>query len=152
MPSASKVGQLQVPALVLEKNKNFFFCLLQALGMPQEAILCYQRALQTRPNFAVALGEFFCIMYLKLYSCILEFVNYSHYLTNRLCYDGGVMQKFFFFFFFFCLQFCYICDFILASIPFLYPHVWLSYQVLDVAWCSDKHTLMCDNMVLHSDK
>ena len=80
-----------MPALVLEKNKNFFFCLLQALGMPQEAILCYQRALQTRPNFAVALGEFFCIMYLKLYSCILEFVNYSHYLTNRLCYDGGVM-------------------------------------------------------------
>jgi len=77
-----------MPALVLEKNK-IFFCRLQALGMPQEAIVCYQRALQTRPNFAVALGEFFCIM--QLYSCILAFVNYSHYLTNRLCYDGGVM-------------------------------------------------------------
>lgn len=65
--------------------------------MPQEAIVCYQRALQTRPNFAVALGEFFCIMYLKLYSRVLAYVNYSHYLTNRLCNDGGVMWMLSFF-------------------------------------------------------
>lgn len=39
---------------VSEKNK--IFILPQALGMPQEAIVCYQRAVQTRPN-AIAFGK-----------------------------------------------------------------------------------------------
>lgn len=42
--------------LYWRKTRNFF-CLFQALGMPQEAIVCYQRALQTRPNYAMAFGE-----------------------------------------------------------------------------------------------
>jgi hypothetical protein len=29
---------------------------LQALGRPQEAILCYQRSIQLRPDFAIAYG------------------------------------------------------------------------------------------------
>uniref|UniRef100_A0A2N9HWY8 protein O-GlcNAc transferase n=1 Tax=Fagus sylvatica TaxID=28930 RepID=A0A2N9HWY8_FAGSY len=35
----------------------------KALGMPQEAIVCYQRALQTRPNFAVVLGNLASMYY-----------------------------------------------------------------------------------------
>lgn len=29
----------------------------QALGMPQEAIMCYQRALLVRPDYAMAFGK-----------------------------------------------------------------------------------------------
>jgi len=29
----------------------------KALGMPQDAIMCYQRALQARPDYAMAYGE-----------------------------------------------------------------------------------------------
>lgn len=36
--------------------------LYQALGMAQEAIACYQRTLQTRPNCAIAYGEFCCFI------------------------------------------------------------------------------------------
>lgn len=39
------------------EKKNTFFCLFQALGMPKEAIVCYERALQVRPDYAMAYGE-----------------------------------------------------------------------------------------------
>lgn len=41
----------------MEKYKHLL-CIFQALGMPQEAIVCYQRALQVRPDYAMAFGEF----------------------------------------------------------------------------------------------
>lgn len=43
--------------------------LYQALGMPQEAIACYQHALQTRPNYAMAYGEL-AALYQSPASCI----------------------------------------------------------------------------------
>lgn len=43
----------------------------QALAMPQEAIMCYQRALQVRPDYAMAFGESCLILHI-LYpvSCV----------------------------------------------------------------------------------
>uniref|UniRef100_A0A2P2LLG0 protein O-GlcNAc transferase n=1 Tax=Rhizophora mucronata TaxID=61149 RepID=A0A2P2LLG0_RHIMU len=41
---------------IWEETKKFL-CILQALGLPQEAIVCYQRAVQTRPNYAIAYGN-----------------------------------------------------------------------------------------------
>lgn len=59
------------------REKNVFFCLFQALGMPQEAIVCYQRALQVRPDYAMAYGEFLISIY--LYDCPLlwTFVHFA---------------------------------------------------------------------------
>jgi len=39
------------------KKNGSFFWLFQALGMPQEAIMCYQCALQSRPDYAMAYGK-----------------------------------------------------------------------------------------------
>jgi hypothetical protein len=41
------------------EKHDISFALFQALGMPQEAIVCYQRALQAKPNYAMAFGECF---------------------------------------------------------------------------------------------
>lgn len=48
--------------LVLEKKQEVSFAFFQALGMPQEAIVCYQRAIQMRPNYAIAYGKCSCLM------------------------------------------------------------------------------------------
>lgn len=40
-------------------EKRDHLWIFQALGMPQEAILCYQRALQSRPDYAMAFGKCF---------------------------------------------------------------------------------------------
>lgn len=43
--------------------------------MPQDAILCYQRALQTKPDYAMAFGELsFC-----------NFSLYTHFLREMKC-------------------------------------------------------------------
>jgi len=48
-------------------SKIFLFFLYQALGMSQEAIACYQHALQTRPNYGMAYGGFcFFLLYCLL--------------------------------------------------------------------------------------
>ncbi|RWW12899.1 hypothetical protein GW17_00023416 [Ensete ventricosum] len=41
--------------LLMEKNHSSFG-LFQAMGMPQEAIMCYRHAVQARPNYAMAYG------------------------------------------------------------------------------------------------
>lgn len=54
----------------MEKYKHLL-CIFQALGMPQEAIVCYQRALQVRPDYAMAFGErLFSVM--PLIQCIMQ--------------------------------------------------------------------------------
>ena len=53
--------------LLLETWKFSLFSLYQALGMPQEAIACYQHALQTRPNYGMAYGGFCCFISLSVY-------------------------------------------------------------------------------------
>ena len=44
--------------LVMEQ----MFWLVQAMGMLQEAIACYQRALQARPDYAMAYGTQSCFI------------------------------------------------------------------------------------------
>jgi hypothetical protein len=44
--------------LVMEQ----MFWLVQAMGMLQEAIACYQRALQARPDYAMAYGTQFSLL------------------------------------------------------------------------------------------
>lgn len=38
------------------KQYTSLFDFVQAMGMPQEAILCYQRALHARPDYSIAYG------------------------------------------------------------------------------------------------
>lgn len=51
-----------MPELVcgIREKQDVCFVFFQALGLPQEAIVCYQRAVQTRPNYAIAFGESCC--------------------------------------------------------------------------------------------
>ena len=44
------------------EKQDISFAFFQALGMPQEAIVCYQHALQARPDYAMAFGEL-CYQY-----------------------------------------------------------------------------------------
>lgn len=39
------------------KQYTSLFYSVQAMGMPQEAILCYQRALHARPDYSIAYGK-----------------------------------------------------------------------------------------------
>lgn len=43
------------------RNKICFSFVYKALGRPTEAIMCYQHALQMRPNCAMAFGECYLI-------------------------------------------------------------------------------------------
>lgn len=45
----------------IKKRKFFQSFVYKALGRPTEAIMCYQHAIQARPSFAMAFGEFILI-------------------------------------------------------------------------------------------
>ncbi|OIT21173.1 putative udp-n-acetylglucosamine--peptide n-acetylglucosaminyltransferase sec [Nicotiana attenuata] len=72
----------------MEKYKNLL-CIFQSLGMPQEAIVRYQRALQVRPDYAMAFGNLASVYY-EQGNMEMAILNYRRAIT---C-DAGFLEAY----------------------------------------------------------
>nr|CAB3446600.1 unnamed protein product [Digitaria exilis] len=86
------------------KFRSYTFLVVQALGMSQDAIMCYQRALQARPDYAMAYGNLATIYYeqgqldmaIRCYNqaivCDPQFVEAYNNMGNALK-DAGRVEE-----------------------------------------------------------